>query len=379
MARNKRRVVVRDRKKTAAKIAFTVIILLALAGIGVLVFFRYKGCSRKLSARSLPLIASELNCGTGDGILYVRGGQLDFYSFKDEDENFSLPLSSEPKGIVGTSGIKAVYTENAVQIIDAPFDADPEGDIVTVKSGATLVAALSRRPAGDSLLTVYNSTGQLVYSLEYPEGRLIDFGFSEASSSTLWTMELDTDSGSPRTTITTFDISRMSSTGVIIVSGQLVEDVFFTDSSIFIIGTESLIRYSASANREIYRVRIYGYRVIDRSRREKDGSPVLLLLPRGVSSVTEAASVRVLTVSQKDVAGETAYTFTLPEGLVSCHLQNGSLVAVTANNVYLYKQKGGYEEILPLSAGVTMSSKKLDDRHILLERSGEYVLLTTGK
>jgi hypothetical protein len=377
MARKKRRVVVRDRKKTAARIAATIVILLVLAGIGALIFFKAQSCSKKLSARSLPLIASEQSCGTGDGILYVRAGQLDFYSFKDEDENFSLPLSSAPKGIVGTSGIKAVYSESTIQIIDAPFDVDPEGEIAAVRCGETFVATLSRKTAGGCLLSVYNSTGQLVHSLEYPDGRLMDFGFSEASSSTLWTMELDTDSGSPRTTITTFDISRMSSTGVIIVSGQLVEDIFFTESSIFVIGTESLIRYSASANREIYRVRIYGYRVIDRSRR--DGNPVLLLLPRGVSSVTEAASVRVLTVSQKDVAGETAYTFTLPEGLLSCHLQNGSLVALTANNVYLYKPKGGYEEILPMPTGVTVSSKKLDDRHILLERSGEYVLLTTGK
>ena len=377
MARKKRRIIVRDRKKTAVRIAAVIIALIVLAGIAVLAFFTARSCGKKLTTRTLPLIASDLLTGTGDGILYLRGGMLEYYSFKDEDLNFSSPLTGVPEGLVGTSGVKAVYSQDAVQMIGAPFEIVPEGSIVAVRCGRTHLAVCTRRPNGDESLCVYNSTGQPVYSLSYQPGRLMNFGFSEVSSASLWTMELDTDSGSPRTTVTTFDLDRMSSTGVITVSGQLVEDIFFTESSVFIIGTDSLIRYSASANREIYRVRLYGYRVIDRTFSE--GSPTLLLVPRSVPSVTEAVSVRLLTVSQKDVADETAVTVTLPEGLVGCHLANGSLIVTTPTSVQLYDARGRRTEKLVIPEGSTISSEKLDEHHILLERSGEFVLLTAGK
>ena len=169
----------------------------------------------------------------------------------------------------------------------------------------------------------------------------------------------------------------MSSTGVITVSGQLVERIFFTNSSVFVVGTESLIRYSSSANREIYRILLYGYRVADISL--AGDSPLLLLMPRCVSSISDISSLRLLTVSQKDVADETAVTVTLPEDAVSCHLTNGNLAVISSNAIGLYSGKGVLleEKSLPLNA--TNSSKKLDEHHILMERNGESVLLTVGK
>ena len=377
MAVRKRRIVVRDRKKTAFRIAVVILALIVIAGASVLTAFTVKSCGEQLVTRTLPLISSDLICGTGDGVMYVRAGSLNFYSFKDEDLNFARPLSAVPKGLVGNSAIKAVYSENVIQIVDAPFDIAPSGEIEAVRIGAAHVAVCTASESGGESLTVYNSTGQPVYSLDYPAGRLMKFGFSEASGSTLWTMELDTDSGTPRTTITTFDLSRVSSTGVITVSGQLVDDIFFTSSSVFVIGTESLIRYSASANREIYRVQLYGYKVVDRSIAGE--SPLLLLLPRTVSGVKDAPFIRLLTVSQKDVAEESAVTVTLPDELVDCHLVGGQLVIVTGSSVRLCSSKGKLIESFATPVGVTVSSAKLDERHILMERSGEFDLLTVGK
>ncbi|MCR5808260.1 MAG: DUF5711 family protein [Clostridiales bacterium] len=377
MVRRKRRLVIRDRKKTALRIAIVLLSIIALAGAAVLTVFTVRTCGVQIVTRSLPLIASDITEGTGDGILYVRAGLLNFYSFKDEDLNFQKTLQGEPEGLVGTPGIKAVYSGGAIQIIDAPFDIVPAGEIAAVRCGSANAAVCTKKPTGETALTVYNSTGQQVYNFDYPEGRLINFGFSEASGTTLWTMELDTDSGSPRTTVTTFDLGRMSSTGVITVSGQLIENIFFTNSSVFVVGTESLIRYSASANREIYRVQLYGYRAADVSLSGE--TPVLLLVPRGTDAISEASSVRLLSVSQKDVAEENAVTVTLPEGTIDCHLVNGSLVVTRQNSVLLYSAKGKLLETESLPEGITVSSEKLDEHHILMERSGEFVLLTVGK
>ena len=147
-----------------------------------------------------------------------------------------------------------------------------------------------------------------------------------------------------------------------------------SDSSIYAVGTESLIRYGASDNREKYRVQVYGYEVADVS---LSGSrPTMLLVSREGGS---AKTARLLTVSEKDVAGETSVTVQLPEGTVGCHMVNGMLAVVTANDVRLYKTDGEQVELMSFSALAITSSQKLDEHHILLERSGDYTLLTVGK
>lgn len=379
MARKRRKLIVRDRKKTFVRIVITCVSLIALIGIAFLAFFTAKSCGIKMTTRSLALNPSDMAVGSGDGIMYIRGGNMNFMSFDDEDDDFSKPLtgSSAPKGLVGTDNIKAVYSENTVQIIGGGFDIGIDGSIIALRCGSSTLAVCYSHPNGDETLSVYTSAGQLLKSFDFSGGRLVDFGYSEASGTTLWIMELDTDSGSPRTTVSTFDLDRMSSTGVITVSGQLVERIFFTNSSVFVVGTESLIRYSSSANREIYRILLYGYRVADISL--AGDSPLLLLMPRCVSSISDISSLRLLTVSQKDVADETAVTVTLPEDAVSCHLTNGNLAVISSNAIGLYSGKGVLleEKSLPLNA--TNSSKKLDEHHILMERNGEAVLLTVGK
>ena len=373
MARKKKRFVVKDRAKTSLRLALTALIVIAIVGALVSIVFAYKSCNVILTARTVPLASSELSCGTGDGILYVRNGMLNFFSYKDEDANFSKFLSVSPTGIVGTSGVKAVWSDTAIQIIDAPFDIQPKGYVRAVRAGSSHIAVCMRKNDGSDLLTVYSSSGQEVYELAFAEGRLTGFGFSDSNGQTLWTMELTVESGSPRTTVTTFDLSRMSATGVITVTDQLVEDVFFTSSSVFVVGTETLIRYSAAANREIYRVQLHGYRVADRT---VTGESVrLLLLPRNGGELTVA---RVLTVAQGDVASESAYTVTL-EGAGYCCLYGGSLVIVGDTEVRIVDRSGETDDVLALPVGSTLSSKKLDERHILIERSGEFDLLTIGK
>lgn len=379
MARRRRKLIVRDRKKTAFRIAIAAVSLIALLGAAVLTFFIVRSCGVRMTLRELPLVSSDLLGGTGDGLLYVRGDRLNFLSFKDEDENFTKTLTgaSAPKGVTGTEGVKIVWSEDAVQAVGGSFDMNPEGVVRAVRCGASHAAVCARRPNGDEQILVYTSVGQLIKTFDFPKGTLVDFGFSEASDRTLWTMRLDTESGSPRTTVSTFDLVRMSSTGVISVSGQLIERVFFTSSSMYLAGTDSLIRCSASANREIYRVQLYGYRVEDISL--AGDQPLLMLVPRGADPASPARSVRLLSVAQKDVADATVYNVTLPEGVIGCSLQSGSLAVTTPASVTLYSPKGLVIETQSLGETPALSAQKLDERHILLERSGDFVLLTVGK
>ena len=383
MATKRKKLVVRDGRRTFGRMVLLLLCVLLLIGVTVAAVFVIKSCGVQLSTRTMSFDSSSPHAGTGDGIVYLRGGQFNFYSFKDEDLNYSLPLTAEPVGMVGTEGVKAVYSANAVQIIDAPFNIELDGTIKAVRCGSGHVAVYKQRADGTYELRIYNASGQQVLQLptsgdtqgSYREGRLIDFGFSRANGSVLWTMELDTSSGSPRTTITTYDLGRMTNSGIITVQGQLIERVFFTENSMFAVGTDSIIRYGASDNREKYRVQIYGYAVADVSL--SGGSPAMLLVPRGENAAGNTA--RLLKVSEKDVASEVAVTVLLPEGTVGCHMVNGMLAVVTADSVYLYDSTGKLAERLQTGTAAVTSSEKLDEHHILLERSGELILLTVGK
>ncbi len=382
MAKKRRKIVVRDGRRTAGRLALLILSVLLVAGAVISAVFIVKSCGVMLSTRVLSFDSASKHCGTGDGILYLRGGYLNFYSFKDEDRNYSLELSNEPDGLVGSEGVKAVYSEGAVQIIGAPFNIELDGTVKKVCCGSGHAAVCKRRATGETELRIYSSTGQQVLQLPnsgdpdtcYAEGQLIDFGFSEAAGTVLWTMELDTASGTPRTTITTYDLTRMTNSGIITVQGQLIEKVFFTDNGMYAVGTESLIRYGAGDNREKYRVRIYGYRVEDVSL--AGDRPCMLLVPR---EGEQGLMARILSVSEKDVAGETAVTVLLPEGTVGCYMVNGMLAIVTDNSVRLHDTSGKLVERLDFNAAPITSAEKLDERHILLERSGEYTLLTVGK
>ena len=379
MGRTKRRLVIKDRQKMAKNIALALLAVIAAAGLAVLAVFMVKKLRNKFTPASVPIYGAESICGTGDGILCLRSGVLDFYSYRDEDENFEKRVdpSASASGVAGSAGIKVVYAENALDIVGSDFDTAPEGRVTGVRCGRTHAAVLTRAADGSDTITVYTSASQKIASFEYAAGSLMDFGFSEASGSTLWTMELSTASGTPRTTVSTFDLDRMSSTGVITVSGQLVERVFFTGQSVFVVGTESLIRYSSSANREVYRVQLYGWRVLDVSLSGE--APLLLLMPRSAASISECSTARLLTVHEKDVPSEKAASVVLPSGTVGCSAVNGSLMVVAEHSVALYDASGERKASRSFPEGLTVGSQKLDEHHILLERSGEYILLTVGK
>ena len=382
MAKKRKKIVVRDGRQTAGRLALLFLSVLLVSGAVIAVVFIARSCGVMLSTRVMPFDSSSEYCGTGDGIMYLRGGYMNFYDFKDEDGSYSLELSNVPDGLVGSPGVKAMYSEGAVQIVNAPFNIEVDGTVKKVRCGSAHAAVCKLRSTGETELKIYSSTGQQVLQLPnsgdpnacYAPGQLIDFGFSEADGCVLWTMELFTDSGSPRTTITTYDLNRMTNSGIITVQGQLVERVFFTESGIYAVGTESIIRYGAADNREKYRVQIYGYRVEDISL--CGDRPCMLLVPRDGG---ELSSARILSVSEKDVAGETAVSVLLPEGTVSCHMVNGMLAVVTSGGVRIYGTDGKLLERLDLSASAITSSDELDEHHILLERSGEYTLLTVGK
>lgn len=371
MAKGKRKFVVKNRKYTIRRIFLLVLAALLVAGMVIAAVFIMRGCSMSLTSRELPFDSSCLYGYAGDGILYVKNSQLCFMSFSNEDANFSRALDGVPTNLCGTSGIKVIYSDGAMQILDAPFNNEMNGQIVQVRCGDSHAAVCKRNADGRYELRLYDAAGQQVYQQDYAEGELCDFGFSDADGNILWTCRTSVESGTPVSTISTYDMNRMSTTGVISVQGQLVERVFFTDSGVFIIGTESVIRCN-SDNKEQYRVQIYGYRVDDIAR---VGTQVVLMLVPRDGSAGEYASVRLLTLKEKSVADESASTVRLPDRTVGCCLSLGRLLAFTSDTIYIYNTDGSVDEMRSAAAGIT-SVTKLDEAHIMIERSGGLALVT---
>ena len=94
-----------------------------------------------------------------------------------------------------------------------------------------------------------------------------------------------------RTTLTTYSYAAQGGesvatmSGVISISSQLVDRVVFTKSSIFISGTEQLIRCDAGISGESWRLLTYGYKLCDYS--PALTRPLFLFVPRGEGAMNE--------------------------------------------------------------------------------------------
>ncbi len=368
----------RETKYTVRRVGIGMLLLLAVAGIAVAAVFIVRAVRDSLAMRDMPFDSSNVYAYTGDGFLYSSGGNLSFMSLTNEDDNYTVPVEAKEFKLTGAAGIKVIYSEYEMQILNARFNTPLDGRILQVRCGNDYVAVCKLCADSSTEIRIYDTAGQQREQFNYASGELIDFGFSDADGNTIWTCTANVDGGLAGSGITTYDIDRRAVTGVISVQGQLVERVVFTKSSVYAIGTESVIRYSASDNREAYRVRIYGYRAEDVV--ASGGSVMLLLVPRGDNAsagvaTDEYMTVKLLTLDEETVADERSVSLRLPAETLGCGLVRSGLVVALPNALNLYAFDGELKKSRPLDFSVT-GFTKLDNNRILLERSGEFTLVT---
>ena len=350
------------------------IILFAILAVGLIVgtVFLIKAFSSAVSIRSLPFANGENYAFTGNGFAYISRSCLNYYDLYDENKNYSMPVNQENAQVCAGEGITVIHNSRALQVAGTQYDIEVNGTIIKICSGANYVAVLRRGDDGSFALRAYDSTGAQCYQLDLENDILTDFGFENSASPTIWISQLVSAGNSFTTTVTTYDLSRKSVTGVFSVVDQLVKNVYITKKSIFLFCTDNIIRYDRSTNNESYRILTYGYECLSAS--FSGGKGWFVLRNKNVDSYI----IRLLTLDEGEEAGENAYLLTLPSDTLASVVMNGSFVAVSPDSLTVYTINNVKKELavkreeefeIPIDAALKLSENK-----ILLTRENEQLL-----
>lgn len=363
--RKKRKLVAKNKGYTVKRLLLLLLVLVvaAAAGTGIYLLVRKGNAFGTLS--ELPFTADDQWAYTGSGFYYISGSRLCYYDLADPEKASALELSTTDVTLVSSDSITAIYGGAAVHIVGASEMIDAGGQVLSVACGARHIAVM-RQDAGEAVtILVYNASGTLVDSIESGDALLTDCGFGTAASGdTLWTLSLTTSGSTPVSTITTYTYGDVgaSMSGVITLQSQLVEDVSFAGNSIFVAGTNHLLRYDKEITSEAYRLLVYGYRPLDFT--SGGAKPLFLFAARGEEA---PSSVRLISAADANLADAVTRTVALPEGTHSCFVIGGRFMAVTAKEVYTYNASGVLQSTTELEIPCD-EAIKLSDSRILFRR-----------
>jgi len=356
-----KKLVVRNKRKTAARLGLVLFIFLAIVGciVGAVLLLSKKE-NPTLMFTALPFSASDQYIHRNTGFLYISGGQMGYHDLKDSSKDYTLSVASQDVTLAGSETIAAVYSQRALQIVGAEYPIACSDPIVYVECGKTHIAVLCRNEqTGVETLLIYDSTGLQTDQLDSEGGFIMDFGFVDGTGDVLWVQVVHVDSSMPVSTVTTYDLDKGSTKGVVQVQNQIIETLYFTGSSMYAVGTNQIIRYSAS-NKESYREMIYGWKVLDAY--PSADSCAFLLTPRASATLS---AVKISTLAEGDVSNRQDTYMQLPPETVCACLMNGQLAVVTRENVVTYSLTAVERDTYTLENSVS-AAEKLNDTTLLL-------------
>lgn len=210
-------------------------------------------------------------------------------------------------------------------------------------------------------LQVYDKAGTQTDQMDFPDGELMDFGFAQTQDDTLWTLEMAPAGSLPLSTLTTYNLATNHTTGVMTIQGQLVDQVWFTQNSIFFSCTNNLIRFTRTGNTEAYRLLVYGWELCDVS--TAGSTPLFLYRERGATGTS--GTVKIYALPEGETASATVSAVQLPAGTLGAFLAGGNLYACTQDTLYVYSSTGKQTNAVALPRTVDRA-QRLSETHLLL-------------
>lgn len=362
----------RKKKKKKNNTLIFSVITLGVLGIGLVIFqFIFNKQAATVSMDITPISTTSTYISTGDGLLYQTDGQIHFYHLTDSKKNYTYGMGASNVRMSGSEDMTVVFNESQLQVVGEQTPLTFTGTVEEVECGTNYLAVLRQAEDGSESLSIITKSGEQVEELPFADQCIVDFGFYKTQNEMLWIETLNVSTGTPMTTISTYDLVKNEVSGMIHVQNQLVNDVFITPNSMFVVCTNQIIRYIHAGNKEIYRTTIYGYEVLDFS--YASGTPTFLLTTRGGDFHT----VRILTLAEEDAPAPVETTLQLPAEGVSAFIMGGRLIVASREQMFTYTLKG------KLSATATFEQPidtaiKLTDAKLLLSSNGMYYLANAG-
>lgn len=364
----------RRRKKSSRTMLFS-LGMLALIGVALgayIIIFGQRNQTVSMSATPIVTTATYIN--TGRGLLYQSDGQVNYYDLKDSKKNSTFGMGAADIRMTGSSYLTAVFNSNSLQIY-AP-NTSPLAFTGTVKEaecGKNYLAVLRASDDGKESILIVTTDGTQVDQLTFDDQYIVDFGFYMLNGAEmLWYQSMNVNSGVPTTMISVYSLTKQATIGVMQIQNQLVDELYITGSSIFVAGTNQIIRYSHDGNKEVYRQMVYGYRVLDFS--SAGDAPTFLMAPRG----GDFHSVKILTLQEGTTNSTAVETYLqLPTEGVAAFIMGSRLVVVSQESVYIYSLKGKLTATKTLELPVD-DAVKISDSTLMLSSNGIFYLASVS-
>jgi len=371
MATNAKRTYRRRRRRRSRTLLFSIAVLLLL-GVALLIYQAvFSKRASVVTMNQTPVSTMSTYINTGDGLLYQTDGKIHFYHLSDSKKNYTYGMGASDIRMSGSGSMTVVFNESSLQVVGNNQPITFPGSIREVECGTNYLAVLRTTEDNRENVSIITVDGTVVEQRFFEDQYIVDFGFYRTSDEMLWVETLNVNAGTPTTTITVYDLSKRTITGVMHIQNQLVDEIYFSANSLFVVGTNQIIRYTHSGNKEVYRYTIYGYEVMDFS--SAGSLPTFLLVPRG----GDFHSVKILTLEEGALPNSVDTYLQLPTEGLAAFIMGDRLTVTSRERLFTYTLKGRLSSEASFEQPVDAAAK-ISDNRLLLSSNNIYYLSSVG-
>lgn len=361
----------RRRMRTSKKIACIAGGAIALALLIVLFLALFTSAFEPASTLiELSITPTTRVAAVSGRIYYLNGTTLHCVNTRGEPI-WSSKFSSGALDVAASDALVCVYGESFAAVL-APDQTQlftlpaSEMAIEDVVCGSQTVAILSHSATDETshYIRVFDAAGNEIYRDEHKDVDILQYGLCGANDN-LWTLTLDATGVRPISRIMTSNPAQKALTGTVEIYDQLVSDIFYFDSEMFVSGTTSLVGYNTFGDK-LSDTLVYGLKCIDTASVGKDY--ILAYILRDAQSQSYAYTARIIG-RVNDKAVDTLIQ--LPPDVLAIHVSPSRVYCFLETSANVYQFSGQFERTItfdqPLSGTRKLSSKQL------LVTSGETV------
>lgn len=348
--------------------------IVLIGGAFALLYLLFGNKDDGLTYDKVNIEAGQEYSVSGGYLNYATDSSLIQYNL-DTGRITETALSAPIDGFDVSSSMTAVYADSAFQLKNYEV-LNLSGTIRSVSCGTHYCAVLrTSQTSGVDSIVIFNASGDAVGNpIDFTDTKVVSFGFDTSGErETLWVITVNTEASLPVTTIRLYDYNNGGTMSYYpTFYDQSIEKLAFTDDSVFLIGTQDIIRYSQSGSREQYRVKIFGKEVLDY--RQSGDYVYFLLKPRGESS---SHTLYVMALSESDTSNATSMTLYVGEEVVQAYLASSGVRIVTDGRFLSYTFAGRRSKDLELEHPASKAVALDTSRFLLVSGTDCYICTDT--
>lgn len=345
----------------------TVFIVLVVFITGAVMLLT-KGKDIKDSLVKMPFTAEDEYFAVGNTVVYTSDNVLTCTD-ASLDDNWRLQLESNILNYTSGNSLIAAAGEDVLMVFNVQGQnlfskRIDEGMISSVRLGKDKVAVETGQTLENktvSYIVVFGLDGADLFKLDISGKYVLDYGF-DANSKQLYILELDVSGAAPISRVTTYRPDTQSMTGIKELKDQLVESVYFGETSVFTMGTKQLTEYS-SLNTEGKEILIYGWMLEDICDK---ADPRFVYVPSREDVFVDIA--KIIKPSGAEVK------INLPPNVFKILDMGEKIYCFATDDIFVYTGEGKYLRTYDLPFAID-GAKRAMDGCVFLKAGGEVYLL----